>query len=568
MNLKLRFSAVLLLALSATTTCFSQTITGFSPAFGTNNQAGIVITGTGFYPGTLTVTFNNVTAVASATSATQISAKVPATATTGPIGVRINGGSTIYSVDDFTVITPAPYITNFPTTAAVGTMITIQGVNFSGATSVKFNGTTASFTPPTSDTQIKATVPVNVTTGPISITTSRGTGTSASNFYVVPVISGFTPAAGRVGTNVVVTGKNFVGTTVVKLNGASIPFVFNSNTQLSFTIPEGGATGLIGITAPAGQTFSASNLVVAPTFLSFSPGIGKPGTNVTITGQNFMGTIGVSFNGTPASFNSVTSTQLVAVVPGNAMSGPITVTTTNGSATSAAIFYIPPSINNFNPTNGVPGTVVTIGGANFTNATDVSFNGASAAFTVVNNTTITATIPAGASSGLISVTTPGGTASTVPTFYILPIVSGFTPGSGVAGTSVIVNGSSFLDATAVLFNGVNASFTPGGNSQLTAIVPAGATTGPISVVAPGGTGVGATAFVIDALKLGIRLLTNNAVAVSWTTNAAGFSLQANTNLNFTNGWLTVTNVPVVVNGKNTVTNSLTNTAVFYRLKNN
>jgi hypothetical protein len=368
----------------------------------------------------------------------------------------------------------------------------------------------------------------------------------------------------------VITGKNFIGATFVKFNGVSaLPYTVDSNTQITVTLPSNATTGVINISAPGGQTFSSSNFVVLPTILSFSPYFGKPGTNVTIVGANLIGTTAVSFNGATASFSGVTANQLTATVPAAATSGPITVTTPSGAATSVTNFFLPPNIIGFTPTNGAAGTNVTISGINFTNATDVSFDGVSAIFTVINNATISAIVPPTAMSGFISVTTPGGTTNTASAsafFFIRPMVSGFNPGNGVAGDSITINGSSFLHATAVKFNGVNAAFTPGSNTQLTALVPTNTTTGPISVVAPGGTGVSAANFVVNAITLSIQLLTNNLVTVSWPTNATGFVLQANTNLNVTTNWVPVTNIPVVVNGKNTITNSPTNSATFYRLK--
>jgi IPT/TIG domain len=69
------------------------------------------------------------------------------------------------------------------------------------------------------------------------------------------------------------------------------------------------------------------------------------------------------------------------------------------------------AIDSFTPTSGEVGTVVDIVGANFTNATNVTFNGAAATFTVESSTSITATVPNGAATGPISVTTPEGTTS-------------------------------------------------------------------------------------------------------------------------------------------------------------
>lgn len=80
--------------------------------------------------------------------------------------------------------TNPPVVSSFsPTSGAVGTSVSISGSNFSGATAVRFNGTSASFTV-NSSSSISATVPSGATTGPISVTTSAGTGTSASSFTV------------------------------------------------------------------------------------------------------------------------------------------------------------------------------------------------------------------------------------------------------------------------------------------------------------------------------------------------------------------------------------------------
>jgi hypothetical protein len=78
----------------------------------------------------------------------------------------------------------APTITSFsPTAGPVGTTVTITGTNLTGATSVKFNGVTATITSNTA-TQIVTKVPTGATTGPITVTTDSGTATSSTNFTV------------------------------------------------------------------------------------------------------------------------------------------------------------------------------------------------------------------------------------------------------------------------------------------------------------------------------------------------------------------------------------------------
>ena len=81
-----------------------------------------------------------------------------------------------------------------------------------------------------------------------------------------------------------------------------------------------------------------------------------------------------------------------------------------------------PTITGFTPTSGTVGMVVTITGTNFTaggaGATTVKFNGKLAILTTLTATSLTTTVPQGATTGLITVTTPGGTASSTQTFTV------------------------------------------------------------------------------------------------------------------------------------------------------
>ena len=87
-----------------------------------------------------------------------------------------------------------------------------------------------------------------------------------------------------------------------------------------------------------------------------------------------------------------------------------------------------------------------------------------------------------------------------------PTLTHFTPGSGPMGTRVTLTGTGLLRATDVLFNGVSSlRFEVVSMTSIQAIVPPGATSGPITVVTPEGTAVSRDPFTVTAGETGSRL---------------------------------------------------------------
>ena len=74
-----------------------------------------------------------------------------------------------------------------------------------------------------------------------------------------------------------------------------------------------------------------------------------------------------------------------------------------------------------------------------------------------------------------------------------PTITSFTPDNGVAGTTVTITGTDFTGATAVKFNGVEATFTVNSATQITATAPS-ASSGIITVTTAAGTGPSTTSF--------------------------------------------------------------------------
>jgi hypothetical protein len=112
----------------------------------------------------------------------------------------------------------APTISGYTPAAGgpAGTPVTINGQNFSGATSVKFNGTTATYTVSSDGSSISTSVPAGAKTGPITVTTPGGTATSSS--FTIPAPD-FTLALDTQTLSVARNSSGNVSVTIARVNG-------------------------------------------------------------------------------------------------------------------------------------------------------------------------------------------------------------------------------------------------------------------------------------------------------------------------------------------------------------
>src|SRR5205807_258018 len=104
--------------------------------------------------------------------------------------------------------------------------------------------------------------------------------------------------------------------------------------------------------------------------------------------------------------------------------------------------------------------------------------------------------------GKITVTNAAGTGTSATSFTVtvVPSISSFAPTSGPTGTSVTLTGTGFTGATGVSFNSTAATtFTVNSDTQISATVPTGATTGKITVTNAAVTGTSATSFTVTVV---------------------------------------------------------------------
>jgi len=224
-------------------------------------------------------------------------------------------------------------------------------------------------------------------------------------------------------------------------------------------------------------------------------------------------------------------------------SGPIDTNAISPTATDDIIAFLEGiSFSPFTPIFGPSGTGVTITG--FTGATAVSFNGVAAAFTVDTSGTITTTVPAGATTGPITITTPGGPLVTTTRFTVTPAISSFAPVTGAAGTGVTITGTNFSGATGVSFNGHPAQFTVSNSGTVTTAVPVGATNGPITVTTLDGTATSSATFTVTPGGIPFSLAATPSSQIVTAGASTGYTVNISRNTGFTdNLTFSVTGLP-------------------------
>jgi len=149
-----------------------------------------------------------------------------------------------------------------------------------------------------------------------------------------------------------------------------------------------------------------------------------------------------------------------------------------------------PFIESFGPEAAPINTTVNIQGEYLIDVTEVTIGEVPASsFEVVSDSEINAVV-GNAANGSLRVTSPQGSYSLEGFAFIdVPIVTSFSPLSGVAGQVVVINGLHFTQATGVSFAGTDAaSFNILSDTQISAVIAAGSS-GTVVVVSPAGEAV-------------------------------------------------------------------------------
>jgi hypothetical protein len=454
---------------AVTFTVLGATLGSIAPNTGARGK-GVNVTLTGTNLSTVTavnvpagsgINVSNVVA-----SSTTVTATLTISATTALGGYAVNvtttGGAisnnVIFSVVSTSVVPTLNSITpNARVAGSPAFTVTLTGSGLSGATAVNTNAANiiVSNVQAVNDNTVTATFTVTGPTVPgaknVTVTTPT-VNTNAVTFTVTrPTLTSITPNAGLAGSPafaVTLSGSGLTGTTAVTTNApnitvSNVQVVNDSTVTALFTVTGPTAAGARNVSTTNSGGATSNNVTftvnrLALSTISVPSGVRGTVVPVTLTGTNLTGSTtvnagaGITVSGVSVNAAGTAVTATLTIASGTtAALGPRTMSVTNaGGATSNTVTFtvLGPTLTSIStasatrPATGTLSVPVTLTGTNLTGATGLTGlgNGVSivaGTFTVVNSTTVTATlsISSTATTGArnIAVTTGIGNTSTV-----------------------------------------------------------------------------------------------------------------------------------------------------------
>ncbi len=427
------------------------TTSQINPSSATAGSPAIIMTvsGTQFLASS-TVNWNGQALGTTFVSSTRLLANVPQSdfAAAGIANVTVvNPGATGSNAQVFRITNPLAAITSIsPSSTTVGSSsftLVVNGTNFISSSRVQWNDADR----PTvfvSSTLVTASIPASdlVSTGTFLVRVanpSPGGGRSGSNkFFVLPpgpppkpvlLLSTISPSTATVGATsftMTLKGSGFVSLSKVRWNSLPLSSVFVSSSVLTASVPASNlaSSGTFPVSVVnsgvGGGTSGSVNFYVLllvnlpPILSSISPSsaaVGGLGFSLMASGENFVSSSTIQWNGQSLFTTFVSSSQLITQIPQGdlAVSGSALVTVFNpagtGSVSNAQTFTIgsgaaaalAPVLVNLDPATAPVGSsdfILTANGLNFANGCVLLWNGQALVTDVLTADRLIAKIPA------------------------------------------------------------------------------------------------------------------------------------------------------------------------------
>jgi hypothetical protein len=253
---------------------------------------------------------------------------IPPAAKTGPI-IWQSWEKKQTSRFTFTITVPPMITAIAPRAGAVGTHVTIAGLNFTDTATVLFGTSACKIIRRNLPSSIVVEIPAGSEGSDFLWIESSGKRyRSPSSFQVLdaPIVTSVDPQSGPVGEQVTITGANFTDAVRVLFDAKEATIVSNEANKLVVLVPDGlraGAKSTITLQGDEGtkpvKAATPFTIVVVPVVKSIAPRTGAPGAEVTITGDNFTPTTMVYFGSTPCTIVKRSGkTQIVVSLPADA----------------------------------------------------------------------------------------------------------------------------------------------------------------------------------------------------------------------------------------------------------
>ena len=465
---------------------------------------------------------------------------------TGQAVLTTNQGQVLRSVSgllgenekEFTYKPPGSIASVTPTSGQGSTLVTITGTQLLGYGSQLANATLAGV-PVAEIVSANATQVVVVAAGAAGASSSAGaveltanTGAvvsaAATWSYVAPGgITTVSPTSGQAGTRVTLTGTGLLSGATdlaqVTLAGVAVRAITSANDTV--IVVEAGAragaiTGNVEVVSSNGGTVTKANgwqYLQAGSITTVTPASGQAGTQVTLTGERFLGggssVVSVKLNGVEAAtIVQANATYIELVAAAGTGAGTVLVTADTGAEVvraTAWTYLVAGNITSVTPSSGQLNTRVTIAGTNLlgggSDLVSVTLGGRAVKSIVSKSNSQVVVVVDSGTAGQGNVVLVSDTAATVTlangwTQLTDGTVASVTPSSGQTNTRVTIAGQRLLggatDLASVTLAGVAAAYVAnsGSNTQVVVVAQSGGTVGASgSVVLTASTGATVTA---------------------------------------------------------------------------
>lgn len=439
----------------------------FNPTSGYYGTS-VTISGNNFNYVNFVHTFDGVQANFTKINNNQINFNIPEDTLSGPIILYTSGGN-VTSKDTFYVGgLPISIFSLINGTGLPNTPINISGENFYEISRVIFGSGQNSSFKVINNNLIEAYVPQNTSLGKIKVVSDifKLSGESINTFVPAPTIKGFTPISGFTGDYVTVSGYGLEGIYNITVNNLTSPsFSISNNTGITFRVPSGNSYGYVKLFAASGlSTLSTDRFYPYAKITGIVPNSGRTGEYVLISGVNFLPELlynfgndryAISFNGGVTGYFSLINNNriLSGLVPYGATSGKLSIFSQDLNEYPSSFSFVvrnqPPTINIISPLSGKRGDDVSLFGSNLTNIQSIILTGTNTGTNIssfggsITQNYINFSIPNNISGQYYDVivnTIEGSATGHEIRVLEIPVVSGFTPISGGAGSIITLTG--------------------------------------------------------------------------------------------------------------------------------